>query len=748
VITKSGTNRLAGSVRSNFRDSRFFAEDPVLKLVVPYQNQQYAGSIGGPILRNRLHYFGFYEYEREPRTSIWNTPYPAFNISLSGTVTKKLGGARLDYQFSPETRLMVKGNLTKTWEPFGPGSSNNHPASTQSTAETQNTMQAQLTQVLSNRALNEVKVAWAGYIFTNANLTRWSNHWMAAAGPYGPVTSGSPRIQFTGFNITGNNGYPRHRSQDLYSVRDDFTFSYNARGRHDLKAGAEFLLHHEMSANCTNCMGNIDARNGPVPANIEALFPDPFNVDTWNLSGISSITRTYRLGVHKGRRDDVDLPYYAAYVQDDWHASNRLTLNLGLRYDLTVNSFAQYGEFLPFMRSGRPQDADNIQPRVGFAYQVTDRTVVRGGAGKYYAEVITPVVLYALEPASIAVLEVANDGRPDFAANPFNGPAPSFAEAEQRFCNVATAAFEAWRARNYAGAAPCTLRGAGEMAPPADYAHVPHTWQGTIGFQRQLGRAMVVEADYVYSRGRDEKFIQENVNLSFTEASGLGVNNPYTNRALLPYPQFGIVAMTPFTGRSAYHALQTAFTKRFSDRWQASATYSLAGLWSAEGQPFMGIPGAEPAPVPFTVVEDLGGPTSWGFAVSDQRHRAVFNGIWQVGRGFQVSGLHYFGGGNRSASNYGGDRRNIGAGGEARLRPDGTVVPRNAFIQPPQNRTDLRLQQRIPLPNRVAIDLIAEAFNVFNRPNWTIATQESAANFGQRVAGQNRTTQFGFRVTF
>ena len=97
-------------------------------------------------------------------------------------MTKKLGGARLDYQMSPQTRLMLKGNLTKTFEPFGAGSNNNHPASTQSTAETQNTMQAQLTQVLSNRALNEVRVAWAGYIFTNENPTHWSNHWMASGG--------------------------------------------------------------------------------------------------------------------------------------------------------------------------------------------------------------------------------------------------------------------------------------------------------------------------------------------------------------------------------------------------------------------------------------------------------------------------------------------------------------------------------------------------------------------------------------
>jgi hypothetical protein len=748
VITKSGTNRFAGSFRGNFRNDRFNAEDPVLERKVPFSNQQVATTFGGPIIRDRLHFFGFHEYEREPKSSIWNTPYPSFNLELHGTTTRKMGGGRLDYQISPATRLMFKGNLTKTFEPFGPPANNNHPAATQSTAETQNTMMAQLTQVLSNRALNEVRVGWAGYIFTNENPTHWSNHWMAQTGPYGPVTSGSPRIQFTGFNITGNNGYPRHRSQDLYSVQDNFTLSYNAKGRHDLKLGGEFLLHHEMSANCTNCMGNIDARGGPAPnaAQMAAWFPDAFNVDTWNLAAISPLVRTYRLGVHKSRRDDVDLPYYAAYAQDDWHVSNNLTLNLGVRYDLTWDSFAQYGEFEPFMQEGRPQDGNNFQPRVGFAYQWNERTVLRGGVGKYYAEVITPTLLYALEPAVIAVLEVANDGRPDFAVNPFNGPAPSFAEAETRFCSAPQQAanFAAWRARNFAGAAPCVLRGSGEMAPPADYAHVPQSWQGTIGVQRQIGAAMAFEADYVYSRGKDEKFIQENVNIAFNPATGL--NFPYSNRSLLPYPEFGIVAMTPFTGRSAYHALQTSFTKRMSNRWQASATYTLSGLWSAEGQPFMGVPGAEPAPVPFEVAPDLGG--EWSFAESDQRHRAVFSGIWQVGKGFQVSGLHYLGAGNRSDTLYGGDRRGLGAGGEQRLRPDGTIVPRNSFLQPAQNRTDIRIQQRIPLPGRVSVDLMADAFNLFNRSNFELETQESSLDYGEPAIGQYRSMQFGFRLTF
>ena len=102
----------------------------------------------------------------------------------------------------------------------------------------------------------------------------------------------------------------------------------------------------------------------------------------------------------------------------------------------------------------------------------------------------------------------------------------------------------------------------------------------------------------------------------------------------------------------------------------------------------------------------------------------------------------------------GGDLRGLGggAGGQAlrlqSLRHDGTIVTRNSVTQPPRRRVDLRLQQRVSLPGRATIDGIAEVFNVFNSPNWTIATDESSRQFGQRIAGQNRTAQFGFRLTF
>ena len=744
LVTKSGTNRFAGSFRANFRDDRFNAPDPVLERVTPFENQQYAGTFGGPIVRDRMHFFVYHEYEREPKEETWRTQFPMFNVSLQGTSNKKIGGTRLDFQLSTATRLMVRWNISKTDTPFGPGNAS-HPAATSRGWEDADQLGLQLTNVLSNRTLNELMVGHAGFLFGEENLTRWSNHWLAKGSPFGPITTGSPRITFTNFTIGGNAGAPRYRVQDLYQVRDTLSTAYDARGRHDMKIGGELFLHQHYTNNCTQCMGIIDARGGPAPANIESLFPDAWNADTWNLAAISPLVRRYTLGIIKSRRDSIRIPGYAGWVQDDWHMSDRLTLNLGVRYDLLWNMFQNQESFPPFMESGRPQNAANIQPRLGFAYQWNERTVLRGGAGKYYGEMVQTT--YPSEARTVAVVEVNNDGRADFAANPFNGPAPTYDQAVVGYCSAPEQAanFAAWKARGYSGNAPCLLRGNGELKEPPPY-NINSSWQTSIGFQRQIGDVSALEADYVYTKSRDEGWENLNVNITYNPLTG--VNNPYSNRALLPYPDFGVVAMTAQNGRSSYHALQTSFIKRMSNRWQASVTYTLGGLWDALGKPYQGVPGQVPELVDFDLAPDLNG--EWSLSSTDLRHRLVLSGIWEVGRGFQVSATHYTALGERAQTIYGGDLRNLGGSDTPiqRLRPNGTIVDRNSMTQPSRNRTNVRLQQRLTVFRQVSVDLIAEAFNVFNQPNWTISTQENNTLYGTPTAGLYRTIQLGFRVLF
>ena len=730
AVTKSGTNTLSGIFDGTFRNSDWNAEDHVLNRVLPFSNQDISVAIGGPILRDRLHYFGNYEYDRTPKTSIWNTPFPAFNISLAGKRVKQIGGARVDYQISSRMRLMGKIGIAEDDDPFGDGSATQHPASTNSQDRKNHDYLGQLTQVLSNRAVNEVKVGFSDWNVLQGNLTHWSNHWAKNIG----VTEGHPRIQMVGLTIAGNQNAPRIRDQNSYMARDDLSLSYDARGRHDLKTGVEYVYMHEFTRNCRNCMGQIDARLSAIPAaQLQSIFPDPFNADTWNLNALSPYTRRFTLGISDTFRTPFNVPKVAGWGQDDWHVTDRLTLNLGLRYDLILNSWANDADVPPILSPGRPNDTNNIQPRLGFAFQVNDRTVIRGGIGRYFADVLSNMHMWTYGNQTIASVQVNNDGRPDFASNPFNGPKPTAAQAFANFCDVNN------------GARGCLTRSLQELAPPPPYDQVQNSWQGSLGFQRQFGAFTALDVDYVYNGSRNEKVIQENVNVSFDPRTGEPL--PFANAATRPYPRFGTISVTPYMGWSNYHALQTALSKRFSNRWQGSLTYTLGVLRNAVPRPMSGT-----RIVTFDVPRDLG--DEYTLAETDQRHRLVFNGIFEPGGGFQVSGVYFYGSGERDQITAGDLNRDIGEWAVYRYRENGTIIPRNSFVGEPIHRVDLRLQQRVPLGPRVSASGILEVFNLFDRANYgSYVLDESSRAFLQPDQNSNlayvaRTLQLGFRLTF
>ena len=141
----------------------------------------------------------------------------------------------------------------------------------------------------------------------------------------------------------------------------------------------------------------------------------------------------------------------------------------------------------------------------------------------------------------------------------------------------------------------------------------------------------------------------------------------------------------------------------------------------------------------------------------------MFNGIWQLRYGFQLSGLYFFGSGQRYDTRYGVDVRQIGSlrPSEHRLRPNGTFVPRNDFVGKPIHRVDLRFQRRFPLGGRAGIDGILEVFNVFNHVNYgsyvghggtapggEVARNYSAPQQSTNVAYLPRLLQLGFRFAF
>jgi hypothetical protein len=270
-----------------------------------------------------------------------------------------------------------------------------------------------------------------------------------------------------------------------------------------------------------------------------------------------------------------------------------------------------------------------------------------------------------MSPQTIAVIAVNNDQRPDFVPTrsttvtdvPAGAPAVLLRQQRARV-SVARPA------------------GAGaELDSLCDAV--------SFGVARQFGSDMALDVDYVNTKSRDEKFVQDNVNITFDPATGIPY--PFSDPAHHAFPQYGLVGMFPMTGRSDYHGLQTNFTKRMSHRWQGSLTYTLSGLWDQDPAPVSGY-----TQVPFPVAPDLGGERS--FAETDQRHRLVFNGIWQVGYGLQVSGIYFYGSGLRTQATCGCDARRLQITSVDRLRLDGTIIPREAFVGQPIHRVELRLR--------------------------------------------------------
>jgi hypothetical protein len=740
AVTKSGANTAFGSAYGYFRDDSMNAADFVAKTVLPYQNQQVGGTFGGPIVRDRAHVFGYYELEREPTTFTFAGAYPAFNIDpLYSVRLEHKAGFRGDVTLNDRNRLLMRGNLWNNDMPidigsFTGGSLVGHP-STLGTRQYQNYQgYASWTQMLGRRSVNEFKVGF----------------FVAFSDQYGlEGLEESPLVQLRGYTIGKSSALPLRLNGRMWSVRDDFSTVWDFKGSHEVHFGADMQFNHDFYEWQNARYPVYDARGGPVPANIESLFPVWNDPSTWNINALSPIAVRYIQSFGKWAWTN-ETPKWAAWFQDNWQVSSDLTLNLGLRWDFSYNWSAEQWN-VPPLRQSVPNQFDNWGPRLGFAYATNEKkTVWRGGWGIYF---IGPKDQWSHHtPANLSyVLYSANyDGLPDFFANPYRGTGLNFKPNPDIDPPPLSD-------QNYLTCPPhptirCDV--AGYIA--VDTNRVPYSHQTSFGLQHQLTNTMSVQADYQWNAARREQYNQ-NTNLLFDPATGNNLPFFVAGGAPgpRPWPDLGITLQTRSEGKSNYHALETAFTKRMSNRWSTSVTYTLSKFDDYIPPPLSGN-----TLVTFPVPIDIG--DSWFPALGDQRHRAVVNGIWELPYNFQLSGLYFYGSGQAFSANYGADLRNSGNLSFS-LRPDGTIVDRNkkGLLTKREgtygnsiHRVDMRLTKRFVLYGRSAIEGSFEMFNVFNHANYgSYVTSEVSPLYGQpqqnfNVAYLPRMLQLGFRVTF
>ncbi|MBI4888437.1 MAG: TonB-dependent receptor [Acidobacteria bacterium] len=754
AVTKSGTNSYAGSFGGYFRDDKFNSEDFISHRVLPYSNQQTSATFGGPIRKDRVHFFGAYEFEREPKTYVYTSPYAAFNVDRKfPTHVHKLLG-RLDAQFTPQTRLSVRVSGFNNLFYVG-GGATNHPSVAGTRKRVTPQYAGTLTQVLSSRSVNEIKIGATAY----ERQDKPDQVWKGGAFPFRPVLDGNgPVINLPGYTIGANS---LNIFQYTQTARDDLTTSYDWGGRHDVKLGVEYMHFQNDFRWCNRCQGQIDIQTAVPAALLQTLFPVANDPSTWNLAPLSPYVRQVFFAVSDtNHRYNIIRHDIGGWYQDDWRISNSLTLNLGVRYDWDNNGHSEKLKFLPWLPGNLPHDNNNLAPRIGVNYRIDDRTVLRGGYGLFFAFAPNDGVQQSYSFVHRYEYQLLNDSRADFLPNwfpggtapesQFGGKVPGWDEALAQACDLN-------------GSKPgCTRRAVNqEINYPGRQTSYSH--QASAGIQRQFGDTMSFEVNYVHTAGRREE-TNHNANLSFNPATG--ANYPFTDISRRPFPDWGVVLFEFLEGTSDYDAADFTLTKRFSSRWQGTATYTLGRFRDelpVRPQWYLGSDGVVARrPVGFPLASDFGGDQEYagGFFAGgagqsgDQRHRAVINGVWDIGYGVQVSGIYFYGSGERFQTNTGVDRRNEGAGSEQRLRADGTLTPRSGLLGKPIHRVDMRLQKRLPLGGHTTVDGMFEVYNLLNHANYgTYVTNESNRSYGQavfngNVAYQPRMLQLGFRVGF
>ncbi len=323
---------------------------------------------------------------------------------------------------------------------------------------------------------------------------------------------------------------------------------------------------------------------------------------------------------------------YSFFGQDDWKVTSKLTANLGLRYDFgspyyeannkqtnfdqvaaaQANTQAQALASLVTAKDGKlgartlvKPDRNNIAPRVGFAYSVTDKMVVRGGYGIFYnlLDRIGSEDQISLNPPQVV----------QFQAQTPNGVFPVLGTSPTTGITL-TNGFPA----NTLDPNNIQVRNLQLRAINPD-SKTPYMQQGSIGVQYQFWKSWFAEANYVATKGT-KLYVLRDLNQPNPSIliNGIATAQPR------PFSQFGIVEYRDDLGKSRYDALETTLEKRFSEGYTVRAVYTFAKSKDNTGEHLTANGSSSSLP------NSRDASLWYGYSDFDVRHRIVINGIWEL----------------------------------------------------------------------------------------------------------------------
>jgi hypothetical protein len=645
VITRSGGNAFHGAVYDYFRNSALNLKNYFNTTITPLKQNQFGGTFGGPIIHHKAFFFGSYEGLRIVTPTIiasqsLSTPTPAEamgnfsalnpkqypmisagvpyscngvqgvicpnlldpvaqNIlksvpmadpasgltpqqSASGNTSANQYLIRIDYQVTPNHQ--VSGTFFQSLSNHtNPGQGGNQILAYSGGVTTDNQTNVALSDVWTISA-NKLNTFRPFYTLSHTNLTNLYNNntWneLGSQIGLGALPATQPQISINGYWTMGmGSGGPDNLHQQSFGAEDTFDWSL---GNHSIKLGGSFFWSRY-------------AEQGEYLGTGAATFT---GFATGNALADFLLGRANTFRQNNGASHSLHEPAPALFAQDDWRITRRLTLDLGLRWEVYAPFSGQnnFGTFVPFVQSqrfpaaplglltsGDPGVPDGIMktqwnalsPRVGFAYDLfgNGTTSLRGGYGIFYAS--RAVSLTTNPEQQPFILDNTIGATPNLVA-PYGPNADPFPYV----VNLQHPSF-------HSGG---TISG----LPPN--ASSPYVQEYNLTMERQLGQAWGLRLAYVGSVSR-KFFLSRDENApayvpgASTSTAGLNARRPYE-----PTPStyvFGSIVENDPANNASYNALQATLTRRFNHGFSLLASY----VWSKS----IDIASADPSNITLTL---------------------------------------------------------------------------------------------------------------------------------------------------